>query len=59
MMRVVAINTTASGGVVPAYARHGSNWLRLVVPGKGPSSGIREQDIRQQGVLDRFAEERF
>jgi hypothetical protein len=29
----------------------------LVVPGKGPSSGIREQDIRQQGVLVGGAEE--
>ena len=55
--RVVVINTTASGGVVPAYARHGSNWLRLVAPEKGPSSGIREQDIRQQGVPVGGAEE--
>ena len=31
---------TTSESVVPAYARPGFSWLRLIAPGNGPSSGI-------------------
>ena len=33
-----------SGSVDPTYVRPGLSWLRLSVPGKGPYSGIRDNN---------------